>query len=86
MDDITKSRLQGRVKVLTVSLLCALEALDSGLELLDARSQLAFDIRRSFAERHPSETIEDADIFNDCLVIADWVETPGGIDDFPWGL
>ena len=86
MDDLTESRLQGRLKILTVSLICALDALDSDVELLDARGQLALDIRRSFAERHPSESIEDADIFSDCLVIADWVETPGGVDDFPWGL
>ena len=92
MAELTRSRLEGRVRVLTVALLSALELMNSDLGL-NANSQLGTDIRRRFAERYADyddmDDIEWGDIFQECVDISDWVEIPRDfeeIDEFPWEL
>ena len=52
MAELTQTRLQGRIKLLTVSLLCALELLESDDNLRHPQSQLGSDIKNRFAELH----------------------------------
>ena len=92
MAELSRSRLEGRVRVLTVALLSALELMNSHLGL-EAHSQLGMNIRRRFAERDADygdmDDTERADIWTECLGISEWVEIPRDfeeIDEFPWEL
>lgn len=95
MAELTPARLEGRIRVLTVALLSALELANSDGPF--DSSQLESHLKNRFSERYPisdgvddkDAAIEQADIFDDCVRMSDWLAIPrdfSDIDEFPWGL